>query len=184
MRPIQNPPSLLLPLPDSALGTRETLKHMRKLVWKGKQDPALRDRANTIVLGLAGKEWAQQVEAVFNWVRKNVRYTLDTNDWEVIQSPELTLKLGYGDCDDFCILLATLLEHLGYSTAFAALGFGDIGTFSHVIVFAELEGELPPMALDATESNPAGWLPPGITCSMLCPNSWGSSWASCGTGAG
>jgi transglutaminase-like putative cysteine protease len=169
--------SLHLTLPNSKEGIAETLKHMRALVEQGKSDMRVRDVANKIVYQIPGKAWLAQMRAVFNWVRNNIRYTLDTNSTEVIQGAEQTLTLRYGDCDDFCILIATLLEQLGYATCFCALSFDAPGQFSHVIVLAELEGELAPVALDATEKEPMGWFPPGATGAMLCPISPESSWA-------
>lgn len=170
-------PFLNLPLADNATGIRETLKHMRTLVDMGKNDPGLRHFANGLVARVPAKDWLGQMRVVFNWVRKNIRYTLDTNDTEVIQRADVTLRVRYGDCDDFCILIATLLEHLGYSTAFCALGFEQVGLYSHVIVLAEIPGETPLVSLDATEASPMGWFPPGATCAMLCPISWGSRFA-------
>ena len=150
---------------------------MRTLAQQGIDNLALRDFSNQLVIDLPGKAWEAQMSAVFDWVRNNIRYTLDTNGTEVIQRADVTLQLGYGDCDDFCILLATLLEHLGYPCAFCALGFGAPGEFSHVIVLAELPGEIEPTALDATEPEPMGWEPPDITCKMICPISQESSYA-------
>lgn len=170
-------PHLMVPLPQSSEGIRETLKHMRTLVDQGKDNPGLRHFANSLVMNVPPKAWAAQMRRVFNWVRRNIRYTLDTNDTEVIQRADVTLRVRYGDCDDFCILIATLLEHLGYACCFAALGFGPPGEYTHVVVLAELEGEVPVTALDGTEPNPMGWFPPGVTCQMLCPISPGSSFA-------
>lgn len=171
------PPSLHLSLPESAAGIRETLKHMRTLVDQGKDDMAVRHLANQIVGHLPGKAWTGQMRAVFNWVRWHIRYTLDTNGTEVIQSAAVTLRLRYGDCDDFCVLLATLLEQLGYACAFCAMGFGPPGQYAHVTVLAELPGEVDPVSLDATENEPMGWFPPGVTCLLICPISAESSYA-------
>ena len=169
--------SLTLPLPKSSEGIAETLKHMRGLVQQGKSDMGIRDLANKIVKPVKGKAWFWQMWAVFEWVRKKIRYTLDTNSIEVIQGAEKTVSLGYGDCDDFCVLISTLLEQLGYATCFCALGFEEPGQFTHVIVLAELTGELDIVSLDATEPEPMGWFPPGATCAMLCPVSPESSFA-------
>jgi hypothetical protein len=157
---------------------------MRDMVGWAKSSPGLRHLANQIVYACPGKAWECQMAALFTWVRKNIRYTLDTNDWEVIQRADVTVKLRYGDCDDFCILLASLLEQVGFSTAYCALGFGEPGIYSHVIVLAELQGETDVIAMDATEPDPMGWFPPGATCAMICPNSAGSSFASWQGGGG
>lgn len=167
-----SPPSLQLWLPEEpALATRETLKHMRKFVWEGMRLPAVRDQANLILEGVPGKAWRWQMHQLFNWVRDNITYRLDPNGLETVQRADITLELGYGDCDDFCVLLSTLLECCGYWTAFRALGFDQPGEFSHVIVVAQMPGETPLIALDATEPQPMGWSPPGWTCEMFAPMS-------------
>ena len=103
---------------------------------------------------------------MFNFVRDEIRYVLDTNDIEVLQSAQVTLKLGYGDCDDKCILLATLLECLGHPCTFLAMGFEPSEQYSHVIVVASGAGETRPISLDTTEPNRMGWFPPGVTYTM------------------
>jgi len=42
-------------LPDGAAGTREVLKHMRQLVWDGKNIPALRDFAQSLMHEMGGR---------------------------------------------------------------------------------------------------------------------------------
>lgn len=142
---------------------------MRALVWLGKTNLELRDLANRLTLAVPAKDWAAEIAVIFNWVRErdNVRYTLDTFDIEVLQRADVTLALGYGDCDDMAILLATLLELAGHKCCFCALGFGAIGEYSHVIVICSGAGESDWIALDPTEQNPPGWFPPGVTCKMV-----------------
>ena len=109
----------------------------------------------------------EQIRAIFNYVRENVRYMLDTNGIEVLQSAEFTLSAGSGDCDDFCILLATLLECCGHPCRFIALSFDGPGEFSHVICQTRGAGEGGWVTLDATENFPMGWFPPGAVDRMV-----------------
>lgn len=154
-------------IPDGAAGTRETLKHMRELVRAGKLDPDLRDFAQRLVMDVRAKDWAGEIAALFDFVRSRIRYALDVRDVEVIQAPDVTLRLGYGDCDDKGVLLATLLETIGHRAWFCAIGFEGNGLFSHVIVLAAGAGEPPLVSLDATEWRPFGWFPPDATCLMI-----------------
>jgi transglutaminase-like putative cysteine protease len=140
---------------------------MRKLVRMGKHDPAMRHLANTITINLPGKAWVREICAIFNYVRDNIRYSLDTNEIEVLQLGSVTLQLGYGDCDDFCILLATLLEVAGHPSRLVALSFNGPQSFSHVIVETSGAGDMAYIALDATEPDPMGWYPPGVTNRMV-----------------
>lgn len=156
-------------MPAGPNGTRETLKHMRKLVHLGKLDPFNRDLANTLTSSAPQKNWLAEMRAIFFYVRDGIRYALDTWGVEVLQSARVTVTLGYGDCDDKCVALATLLESVGHPCRFVALGFGEIGQYTHVIVETSLAGETPWIALDATEPVQPGWFPEGVTCAMVAP---------------
>lgn len=55
-------------------------------------------------------------DAIRNWVANNISYKLDEEQWGVIeywQTPEETLSLRTGDCEDYAILLCTLLRAYG-----------------------------------------------------------------------
>ncbi len=159
----------LIDIPDGADGTREVVKAMRDEVRKAKLDPRYRILAFGIVrrAGIWGKHFRGEVEAIFRFVRSNIRYTLDTNNVEVVQAPDITLALGFGDCDDMCVLLATLLESIGHPCFFAALGFDAIGDYSHVVTLVSPAGDARLLALDPTEPQGVGWFPPNPSCVML-----------------
>jgi transglutaminase-like putative cysteine protease len=141
---------------------------MRNLVREGKRNPANRDLSAKIRTTVPAKNWIAEIRALFNWVRSHIRYTLDTNEIEVLQAPDLTVKLGYGDCDDMCILLATLLECAGHPARFNALGFDPRDRyFSHVVVETTGAGETPWIMLDPTEKERMGWRPPNIRWQMI-----------------
>jgi transglutaminase-like putative cysteine protease len=139
---------------------------MRDLIRLGKTNPALRDLAQLIVRDVPAKDWIGELAAIFAFVKNNVRYRLDTNDIEVLQSARVTLALGYGDCDDRSILTAVLCELLGHPCELVALGFDQDENYSHVLVIADGGGETGPIALDTTEPHPMGWFPPGVLWSL------------------
>ena len=168
-RGILIPSSLRVEIPEGAAGTRETLKQMRRLVQLGKTNLALRDLTASIIAAVPGKDFQGELQALLDFVRQAIRYTLDTNDIEVIQCPITTWRLGYGDCDDMAVLLATLCELAGHPAAFIAIGFGEIGQYSHVMVMASPADESAFVFLDPTEAMPPGWFPAGVTCRMICP---------------
>jgi hypothetical protein len=156
-------------IPEGGAGTRETLKHMRELARVGKSDPVLRHLAQSIVANVPGKDWLGELTALFRFVQGRVRYSLDVNAVETLQPARLTLTLGYGDCDDMAIALAALAESLGHVCYLCAVGFDEPGAYSHVLVLASGAGETGLVSLDATETRPIGWFPPGVTCAMLAP---------------
>jgi predicted transglutaminase-like cysteine proteinase len=55
-------------------------------------------------------------DAVRDWVAANIEYRTDEEQWgvdEYWQTPEETLSLRTGDCEDFALLLCTLLRAYG-----------------------------------------------------------------------
>jgi hypothetical protein len=163
-------PTDFVVIPEGPAGTRETLKYMRELIRRGRADTWTRDFAHSIVRDVPPKDWMGEICAVFSFVQSYVRYGLDTNGAEVIQAPNVTLELGYGDCDDFVCCICGLLEALGHNTFICALGFDAAENYSHVIALCVGAGsETPLVALDATEMHPAGWFPPGATYAMIAP---------------
>jgi len=134
---------------------------MAKLARLSKADPRVRDAANYLIRHVPEKNWRREIAAIFRYVQRCIRYTLDPHDIELLQSAYVTLKLGYGDCDDKCICLASLLESVGHPCVFTAMGFGESEEYSHVIVDVRGAGEGRPIALDATEPYRIGWRPPG-----------------------
>lgn len=151
---------------DGPEGTRTVLKMMRDLVIGARFNPQIRQTAVSIVQGVTAKDWEAEIDAVFQYVRDNVRYTLDINEVETVRPPEFTLSEQHGDCDDMCVALASLLECVGHRCGFMALGFGAPVEFTHVIVITSPAAGGDWIPLDPTEDNAPGWFPPGVTCSM------------------
>lgn len=53
---------------------------------------------------------------LYRFVQKDLGYIRDPAARELIQSPDETLRVGAGDCEDLSILLASLLENVGMPT--------------------------------------------------------------------
>jgi transglutaminase-like putative cysteine protease len=166
-----------LSIPDGVGATRETLKHMRDAVRRGVLDPQMRPTALKIVSGIPSKAFHSEVRRVFNWVRDNITYRLDATEVEQIHDAKITIAWRAGDCDDMCIVLATLLMCLGHTCRFIAVGFGERGDgmFTHVVLEVKPAGEGAWIALDATEPNPMGWFPPNATNIMRLRLTMGDS---------
>lgn len=123
----------LLGIPSGKAGVVATLKLMRSIVRQYKKNPTIRELALRQVRRLPDKNFTAEANALFKFVRDNIRYVKDINGVETIHTPIELLKRGQGDCDDQSILLASLLESIGHPTAFEAIGFAP-QTFSHVFV--------------------------------------------------
>lgn len=152
-------------IPSGKPGIIETMKAMRAAVRASKTDYFIRQTAAQIVSQVTAKDWFGEASALYEWVRDNIRYTLDPVDVELLHAPAQVLSQRAGDCDDFSILLAALLQSLGHPAAFKAVGF-EPGELSHVYVLTLIGNRW--WAADATESGKTfGWEPPGIQSSYV-----------------
>jgi hypothetical protein len=59
----------------------------------------------------------KQARRIFEFVRDEIQYVYDPTGLEEVQSPETTLKLRAGDCEDQAILLSSLLSAIGFESA-------------------------------------------------------------------
>lgn len=150
-------------LADGKRGILQTVKVMRDLVEQYKQDPQIRSTALSLVAMCPEKDPLAEIGAVFRFVRDSIRYTMDIYDVETLHTPDVVLEIGQGDCDDKSVLLASLLESIGYETAFKVTGYNG-PDFEHVYVFVRGYGVA--AHLDATEPEDMGWEAPGATVSM------------------
>lgn len=163
-------------IPSGIDGVRATLRLMVEIVRQYKTDPNLVEfSAHLLKLcGVRPKDWSGEVRCLHNWVRDNIRYVRDVRDCETLRTPPEILRIQSGDCDDKSILLATMLEAVGYKTKFAAIGVrGEF--YSHVLPFVILGRSKIPLEtiLDADPRTglpvEPGWFPPDATSLM-----WGS----------
>src|SRR4051812_3310310 len=99
-------------------GILQTAFVMRDLVDQYKREPEIRALALQLVEAIPQKDYRAEVERLFAYVRDEIRYVQDIYEIETLSTPVQTVMLGQGDCDDKATLLATLLETIGFKTAF------------------------------------------------------------------
>lgn len=133
---------------------------MSDYVREYKIDPRIRAIAQELTFDLPQKAFRAEAEALFEFVRDQIRYQWDIADVETLQTPVVTLDNRVGDCDDKATLLAALLESIGHKTRFIAAGFNGLGDIEHVFVETKIGPDW--IAADATEPVPLGWIPPHI----------------------
>jgi transglutaminase-like putative cysteine protease len=155
-------------LPPAEAGTRATLRVMRDLVRRYKRAGRIRETALELTAGLRPKDWPAEVRALFEFVRDRIRYVRDVHGVETIQTPDVTLDLEQGDCDDKSTLLAALLESIGHPTRFVAVGFSAPDSYSHVYVETRVGPRW--IALDPTVPYAAGWAPPRAASRLIVHN--------------
>jgi hypothetical protein len=114
--------------------TEYTLSKMRELVTSGQRDPDIVRAARSMVRNCNPKDYYDEAECIFRWVKANIRYVRDPNNCEWLQSPSVTLREGQADCDCGACLLGALFGSVGLATGFEAIQADPRypGEFSHV----------------------------------------------------
>lgn len=149
---------------DGDRGIGQTLDTMNSVVNLYKKSPPLRELAMRIVREVPNQNFAGEAATLQKWVQNKIRYVMDVNGVETLQSPMVTLRLEQGDCDDMAILLATLLQCIGHKTRFRAVGFNG-GRLSHV--FPETLVGRRWMTMECTKPLAFGEKLKGVTKSMV-----------------
>lgn len=104
------------------------------------------------------RDWRGEIDALYRYVRENVRYTRDTYMLELLQRPDRTLQLRIGDCDDLTILLASLYMSIGYAVMLRIIGLGG-NTYQHIYLVVGIPPEEPEdwIPVDPSRDEGPGW---------------------------
>jgi hypothetical protein len=148
-------------IPKGYLGTRRTLQNIQRLIRQGVKDFYVRQKAIDILFQrkVPAKDYLGEIQALFEWVQRHVRYTKDPFRLEVLHSARRILELRAGDCDDMTILLGAMLESVGHPIRLVIVGPTPLrpDLFSHIYLEVYHKGRWIP--LDATMHFPMGWAP-------------------------
>ena len=124
------------PLLDGDAGVNQTIQAMRSLIDAGKKDPTIHETAAWIIrcAHVRPFDWMGEVKALGKWVGRNIRFTRDVYGKETLHAASDILRLRIGDCDDFTILLCSLLGTIGVKTRIVTISnhAEDPDQFSHV----------------------------------------------------
>lgn len=137
-------------------GTAQTISAMRELIDDATTDPEFVRFAVDMVRGVPAYHDIGEVQAVYEWVKRNIRFTKDPILKEKLYPPRELLKIRAGDCDDISMLIAALLFALGYPARLVTIAAdpNQPSEFSHVYVEAEIPaGSNQWVAVDAARSD-------------------------------
>lgn len=136
----------------------EKVRKIIKLVALSKGKPEVRELAFSLVRNVPERDYAGEIAAIFHWVRDNIRYTHDPWKLDVFEDAEWTLKTRAADCDGTSILLASLLESIGYPVRMKVVSYDGV-RYTHIYPLVGDRPEKPTrwIALDAT----IPWARPG-----------------------
>jgi hypothetical protein len=144
-------------IPGGDAGTAATIAAMRRLIEEGKKDPVVYELARTILRRARVKafDFAGEARAIYNSVLRNMRFTRDVRGKETLHSARELVRLRMGDCDDFTILMCSLMESVGLATQIKTVANDDREpeTFTHVFPEVRINGKW--VAVDAARRNPA-----------------------------
>jgi hypothetical protein len=110
-----------------------TLQEMRKIIIESSENYPIIALAREIVRDCPAKDRKCELITIYNYVRDNTRYVMDTDKRESLQTPMMFLDamakgtLFQGDCDCLTILSLSLMKAIGYQTKLIAAGYGDEG---------------------------------------------------------
>ena len=96
----KTPPQLssLHDIGEGATAVVNTVNVMVRIARQFKVDPRIQTLAREIIASVPQKNYYAEARAVQEWVRDNIRYTQDTVDVETLQTPDVTVYIGQGDC--------------------------------------------------------------------------------------
>lgn len=123
------------PMAGGDRGVAQTISAMRRLIEQGRKDPSIRELAAQILHNshVPAFDFAGEARAVYEWVRQNIRFTRDVYGVETLHAAREIVRLGIGDCDDFTVLICSLLGNIGHRTRIVTISKPeDEKNFSHV----------------------------------------------------
>ena len=154
----------ILRVPKGTKGTLTTALIISRLIQEGAKDFYVRQKAIEIFRAyrVRPKNRFGEAHALFDFVKRNVRYTRDIFRVELLHSARRMLELRAGDCDDMTILLGAMLISTGHPVRLVLAGFrsNKPHVYSHIYPEVNVSGRW--IALDATVDKPIGWAPPAI----------------------
>ena len=135
---------------------------MARLARAGKTNMLVRTTALRLIEDLPQKAYLAEIERLWRWVRDDIRYAKDVHGVETVQTPERTLELRAGDCDDKVTLICAMLESIGHPCRMVAMAFTP-NNYSHVIAETKVGRGYKAtwIPLETTEDKPFGWYPRG-----------------------
>ncbi len=142
---------------------QDRVAYIHKQMIQGTRDPKVYELARSVVSKRnADGSWAvpekdnwAEAQALFNEVRKRVRYVFDPIDYDAFQTARRTLEMNSGDCDDYSSLLGAMCRSVGLNVRTRVVQTKDSDTWNHIYLVVNIGGTW--KALDASMAKPAGW---------------------------
>ena len=125
-------------VPAESITVDEVKKEINLKLNVGNQ--AVKDKGRSLTVEYSGDRTIRQICSVYDYMVGNWSYIPDTRGIEEFQYSNKSLEYGIGkfsgqgDCDDFSILLASLIESIG-GTSRIILAYGPMGGHAYTEVY-------------------------------------------------
>jgi transglutaminase-like putative cysteine protease len=148
------------------LPIKERVAILQDLTHDSVKDPRMRKLALQITKHCPARDEKCEARAIYNWVRKNIRYTGDIGPHklgrngpveaiDLFQTAARTVENQGGDCDDHSILFCTMALHNGFACRYRVT--------SPTRRKAEDYTHIYPMIGGGSKENPRRWVPADTT---------------------
>ncbi len=145
-----------------------TLLQMKKLINESVKNYDIIEMARNIVQNVSPKDYFGEANAIYNFVRNNSRYVRDPLGVEHIQTPLVALdkwahgEIFMGDCDDYTVLLLSLMKSIGFPVKLIAAAYKPDKELTHVYGAVNIKGLW--LAVEGIKQGvPLGWEAPNAT---------------------
>lgn len=158
----QAPSIQYIKISDGDLGIAQTIKAINDLVNKYSVDWEIISLARNITHEVEARDKLGDADALFYWVKQNIKYVNDPIEAELLQNPKVTLQEKAGDCDDLVILLGSFNKAIGNDIAFVTISLPGEKDFCHIyIIVIDNLGRMKGYDAASEHSFP-GWVPPVV----------------------
>lgn len=147
----------------------DRIRHLRNCVDMGKRDPCVYTFARQALSQKCGGSWCipekdnvAEARAIFDAIRRRVRYTSDIHAVDTYQKPSHTLSLGTADCDDYSTLICSALLSVGIPCRFKVIRTKGGSDWNHIYAQAGFPRANPKrwVSMDASVPVKFGWEAP------------------------
>lgn len=108
--------------PDGWPQSKATVKKIGALIRQYSHHPLIRQVATRICKDIPSKQPTVEIDRIYQWVRRNIRFRYDPIGIEWLQTPTRTLTERSGDCDCITTLIGSLCRSIGHPVALRTVG--------------------------------------------------------------
>lgn len=136
------------------IASRDAVKIVARLIIEGSKNDKVRNFTISLLRdkGIPLYPFSYNaVNAIYEFVNKNVEYVKDIRRIETHYTAEKILENLYGDCDDKVIIAGSMLRTIGMDICICLMDLNNKKSYDHIFLLVLLNGKWVPF--DATIQN-------------------------------